>query len=398
MSTSPVTLRLFSTPHRAWFLVGLLLLLLSSLYWALQLLLPGILPQTVLPPGWVHAWLMLYGFLPILMFGFLMTTFPAWMGQSALTRLDYLGPLAAMTAGWLATAIGLLCSKFLAMAGSCLFVGGWAWALWGLTSSMIGADQPVIHARVTVVGLVLGLAGASLAVPLIATNDWRFFYAGTRIAVWGFLLPVLIAVCHRMIPFFTHCIDPDKPLYRPHLTLWLQLLGCLLHLGLELRHLYQWLFLIDLPLLALALLHLIKWWPRGRQNNALLLTLHVGHAWLVLALALYCVQSIVLWQTGAFVLGRAPVHALGMGFAGSMVVAMVTRVSQGHSGRALKMPPVAQFAFVGIQLACVLRIINEFGRYTLNQVVVLIWLACLLPWIMHYGLIYLRPRADGKAG
>ena len=79
MSTSPVTLRLFSTPHRAWFLVGLLLLLISSLYWALQLLLPGILPQTVLPPGWVHAWLMLYGFLPILMFGFLMTTFrPGW--------------------------------------------------------------------------------------------------------------------------------------------------------------------------------------------------------------------------------------------------------------------------------------------------------------------------------
>ena len=393
-----MTPRLFATPHRAWFFAGLMLMLLNSLYWTLQLLWPGFLPQAILPPGWVHAWFMLYGFLPFLMFGFLMTTFPAWMGQPAMTRVAYLGPLAAMSAAWLAIAMGLFLSKFLAMAGTCLFVGAWAWALWGLTSTMINADKSVIHARVTLVGLVLGLAGATLAVPLVANNDWRFFYAGTRIAVWGFMLPVFIAVGHRMIPFFTRCIDPDQPLYRPQWALWLQLLGCLLHLWLELRHFYQWLFLVDLPLMALALLHTVKWWPRLRQRNALLLTLHIGHAWLALALALYSIQSLVFWQTGEFVLGRAPVHALGMGFAGSMLLAMVTRVSQGHSGRALVMPPVAQLAFAGIQLACVLRIANELGGHSMNQAAVLIWLLCLLPWIVRNGLIYLRPRIDGQEG
>ena len=39
--------------------------------------------------------------------------------------------------------------------------------------------------------------------------------------------------------------------------------------------------------------------------------------------------------SGEFVLGRAPAHALFIGFFGSLLVAMVTRVTQGHSGRPL---------------------------------------------------------------
>lgn len=59
----------------------------------------------------------------------------------------------------------------------------------------------------------------------------------------------------------------------------------------------------------------------------LLAMLHVGFVWLGLAL-LYSAASQALWlATGQPVLGLGALHALSMGFLGSIMVAMVTRVS-----------------------------------------------------------------------
>src|SRR3546814_9781155 len=58
-------------------------------------------------------------------------------------------------------------------------------------------------------------------------------------------------------------------------------------------------------------------------------------------------------------LGRGPAHALFVGFFGSVLVAMVTRVTQGHSGRSLVMPAAAWFAFVAIQIVAAMRVAAE---------------------------------------
>ena len=86
---------------------------------------------------------------------------------------------------------------------------------------------------------------------------------------------------------------------------------------------------------------------------ALLRVLFLGFAWLPIAFALYAWQSAWFAMTGEFVLGRAPAHALFIGFFGSLLVAMVTRVTQGHSGRPLVLGGVAAIAFVIVQLVAV---------------------------------------------
>jgi len=79
---------------------------------------------------------------------------------------------------------------------------------------------------------------------------------------------------------------------------------------------------------------------------------------------------------------------------------MVTRVTQGHSGRALVMPKVAWYAFVAIQLVAVMRIGAEFARDPMQwQAIAAVgWLVALLPWVARIGRIYLSPRMDGKPG
>ena len=128
--------------------------------------------------------------------------------------------------------------------------------------------------------------------------------------------------------------------------------------------------------------------------------LFLGYAWLPIALALYIVQSLVYALDGDFVLGRAPAHALFIGFFGSLLVAMVTRVTQGHSGRPLVFGGVAMFAFVVIQLVSVARIAAELvhDQMAWQAAAAIGWLLAFAPWVLRSLRIYLTPRADGKAG
>ncbi|WP_310649436.1 NnrS family protein [Thermomonas sp. S9] len=121
---------------------------------------------------------------------------------------------------------------------------------------------------------------------------------------------------------------------------------------------------------------------------------------LPLAFALYALQSALLAADGVYILGRGPAHALFIGFFGSLLVAMVTRVTQGHSGRPLAMPAAGWFAFALLQLVALVRIAAEIApdTYAWQAIAAAGWLLAFLPWVLRSLAIYLRPRADGRPG
>src|SRR5699024_1661488 len=132
-------------------------------------------------------------------------------------------------------------------------------------------------------------------------------------------------------------------------------------------------------------------------------TLYVAFAWLPIALALSSIQSLTLQFTGSYVLGLAPLHALAIGLGASMVFAMVTRVSLGHSGRELQMPRFAVVCFLILQLAVIARICSELapsggGRSLCLTLASIFWLCAFTPWALRLSLIYWRPRVDGRPG
>ena len=133
---------------------------------------------------------------------------------------------------------------------------------------------------------------------------------------------------------------------------------------------------------------------------ALLRVLFVGFAWLPTALLLYSGQSIWYAATGAYVLGRAPAHALFVGFFGSLLVAMVTRVTQGHSGNPLQLGRIAGCTFVLLQLVAVVRVTAELmpDAMAWQAIAGIGWLLAFMPWVLHSSWIYLTPRSDGKPG
>jgi len=224
--------------------------------------------------------------------------------------------------------------------------------------------------------------------------------AAIKLGTFGLLLPVYFTVCHRMIPFFSSIVARDYRVIRPSWSLPVLWVLLAIHLVLELTHQYQWQWSADIPLTLLFAGYWFAWQPWRALRPGLLLVLHWAAAWLPIAFVLFSVQSLRLFVTGEYSLGRAPVHALTVGFFGSMLVAMVTRVTQGHSGRLLQMGTVPWVCFLLLQVVAVLRIYAELSSQSATWLLIAAagWLLAFLPWVLRSAWIYLTPRTDGKAG
>ena len=394
---------LAAAPHRLMFFVGAGNVLLAMAWWTFWLinsrwpLLDA--PQLAIPAGWMHALIMQYQVLPSFIFGFLLTVFPRWMGLSAFSRWQYVPVGFGLLAGQALTLVSLFGIEHLLFLGWLLTLAGWLTGVVYLAILLWRDPNTTWHAISAFAALLLGLIGIGLVFAYLFSRDPHWMFAAIKFGGFGLLLPVYVTVCHRMLPFFAGAALPGYRAYRPMPALGVFWLLAMAHLGLELAHAYAGLWLVDLPLAALSGWLLWRWWPR-RRMPALLSVLMFGFAWLPVAALLYALQSLWLVNTGEFLLGRAPAHALFIGFFGSLLVAMVTRVTQGHSGRPLQLGGVAAFAFIVVQLAAVARIGAELAPDILlwHGAAGLLWLLAFLPWGLRSLWIYLTPRADGQPG
>ena len=395
---------LFAAPHRLMFFAGALAVLTSMTWWALQLAAWRFnwswWPAPSVPAGWAHAMLTQYGMLPLFMFGFLLTVFPRWLDQPALTRAQYIPVAGAIFGGYMLANLGLLGLHWLLSTGVEMMLLGYL-AGWGtLANIMRNAHKRDAHAWSCLGGLTMGIAGLAAFLAFLLGAPTTAALVGIKLGTFGLLLPIYFTVSHRMIPFFSGNVVRGYVIRRPAWslpTIWALLL-C--HLALEIFHQAPWLWLADAPLACIFGWHALAWQPWKAKSPGLLAVLHLAFAWLPIAFALYTVQSLWLMFNHTAILGLAPLHVMTIGYFGSMLVAMVTRVTQGHSGRLLEMSTIPWLCFGLLQIVVVLRVRAELGSDSLTWLVIAAcgWLVAFLPWVVRSLWIYLTPRVDGKPG
>jgi len=395
---------LSAAPHRLMFFAGTTAILTSMLWWAAVLCgarfgFPHV-PTAPVPPGWAHAILTQYGMLPLFVFGFLLTVFPRWLNQPALTRRHYVPVFAGVFGGYLLSHVGLFGLHGVLIAGLALMLAGWLGAMAALGRVLLAHGGGDRHALSCYAALAFGACGIAAFIAFALGAAWQFAFVAIKLGTFALLLPIYFTVCHRMIPFFSANVAPGYRVVRPAWSLPVLWSLALAHLGLELTHRYDLLWLVDFPLAVFFAWHALAWQPWKARRPGLLFALHLAFAWLPIAFALFGAQSLIQFLDGGFVLGRAPVHALTVGFFGSMLVAMVTRVTQGHSGRPLEMGRVAWITFGALQVVALLRVGAELAQdHALwFAVAALAWVVAFLPWVLRAAWIYLTPRADGKPG
>ena len=396
---------LAAAPHRPLFLAGTVAVMLSMAWWAVELTwmrfgLAG-WPQPTIPPGWAHAMLTQYGLFPLFMFGFLMTTFPKWLGRPDLPRSRFLPVAGCVFGGYVVANVGLLALGWLLKAGIALMLAGYlvgVWTLGGVLRASVAERKG--HARSCLAALCLGTLGLAVFLAYLFGAPADCALLAIHIGTFGLLLPIYFTVMHRMLPFFTGNMVKGYPVIRPGWSMPVAWVLLLAHLVLTWRGILGWLWLVDVPLALVFAWHSLSWRPWQAMHPGILAVLHLAFAWLPVAFVLFAVQDVVYASSGHLILGRAPLHALGIGFFGSMLVAMVTRVTQGHSGRPMQMGKVAWLCFGLLQVVALLRIRAELGgdAYLWLVIAAYGWLLAFLPWVLRSAWIYLTPRADGKSG
>lgn len=397
MSKLPIVI---SAPHRLLFLIGVVNLLVSIAWWAGVLIDLNGTPLGMpfiegLPANGLHGPMMLYFVLPPLFFGFLLTTFPRWMGFPDMPAHYYvpvgvaylISALALWGAAFGGGAQWLRLASYASLAGYVL--GLLLLLTYALRERMQGRG-PTWHSWSMLLAFAFGLYALSHFV--WPRSEWSPVIAN-RAALFLFVLPIFITVSHRMFPFFAGNVVQGYERWRPFWLLTVFWIASIVMTFAQLRAHNALAAVAALVLAALTAYMLMRWWPRGKAPG-LLWVLFIGFGWAPVG---YLLEALAMlgWQVG-----RAPDHALTVGFIGSLIIAMVTRVSQGHSGRPLLMPAMAWLAFGLIQVAAATRIVaglqSENGGWLMISAIV--FAIGILPWVVRSAAIYLRARVDGKPG
>jgi uncharacterized protein involved in response to NO len=144
-----------------------------------------------------------------------------------------------------------------------------------------------------------------------------------------------------------------------------------------------------------AILHAVRlsqWRGLATRPEPLLFMLHVAYAWLPIGYSLTALAAF-----GWAFTPTAALHALTMGTIGSMVLAMITRVPLGHTGRALHASRGTVLAYIVLTIAVVIRISGPLsGRSYLAMIDLSAvgWIVAFAIYSRVYWPILTGPRVD----
>lgn len=388
--------RLARVPHRAYFSAGVTATLLMAVWWSVALPTAGV---TALPAPLVHALMMPLGVFPPFMLGFVFTAGPRWLGVVAPQR--HLPLAIGQVLGLVATLLGFAAGGRWPALGLFMLFAVWWWATWLWIRCIELSSQPDRrHAYCILGAMIVGNVALLACIGWVLSGDAAFWPVARGLILWGWIVPIFLVVAHRMIPFFTQSIVPQRSIWRPFWALYVWLGGCAVFF---LSGQADWLWLHGLTAMLLSVTTGYAAWTwagRGLRGaaggNRLLAMLHLSFAWLPLAFLLYALDDLGLAT------GTAATHAVALGFCTTMMVGFVTRVTLGHSGRALQASDVHWNLYLGLHGVAAFRVLLAlFGTVlpnTLMPFAAMLWLGLIVTWAANVLPVYWRPRADGMEG
>jgi uncharacterized protein involved in response to NO len=345
------------------------------------------LPGVFDPLAW-HRHEMLFGFVGAVVAGFLLTAIPNWTGRLPIAGM----PLAALFALWAAGRLALLWSGTIGLGVAAAIDVGFYLVLAGVAGREVLAAK---NRNLPIVGLVFlfGLANAADyagAAGLIADPE-----AGYR---GGIALVVLMIslIGGRIVPSFTRnwmtkngISDglPGQPGIFDHFAIGMTALA-LLGWALSPDAYSVGLGLAIAGVLQLA--RLLRWRGWRTVRDPLVLILHVGYAWLPVGLLLLG-WSIV----GTAIPRTAAIHALTAGAMATMILAVMTRATLGHTGRDLEANAATVAIYALVTLGAAARLIATLGGFDYRmgiEVSGALWGGAMLLFALAYGPILFRPR------
>lgn len=386
-TTGPV---LFSYGFRPFFLGAALMAIVAMALWILAL-------TSGLPVGgsygaahW-HAHEMLFGFAPAVVAGFLLTSVPNWTG-----RLPVSGrPLMALFGLWAAGRIMLLQPDLsgigIAIAIDSLFLP----VLLLIFAREIVAGRKWKDVKVLGVLSLLSVANIGFHVASLSGTHGGL---ENRLAVSAYTVLIMI-MGGRIIPSFSrNWLNQrgEKRFPIPFNTFdTVAIAGGAVALG-------GWTLLpesrltglIALVAFGLHIVRLKRWRGHTVFAEKLLFILHTAYAFIPLGFL-----AIALGTQG-YLGANSVLHVLTVGAMATMMLAVMTRATRGHTGRVLAGSRTTTMSYASILLAALLRPAADLmpnHMTTLYAAAGLFWIAAFALFVVEYGPMLTLVRRVGLA-
>ena len=358
----------------------------------------GVLSQTwrFEPYGgayWWHAHEMLFGFVTAAIAGFLLTAVQSWTGLPGLkgSRLLLLLTL------WLSARLLFFFN-----------IGSDSW--WPsiidiafLPTTAVLLALPIIRAgkyrNLLFIPILLLMSLSNLSMhAAIHTHDPAWLPIGSH----AMLMLVTMLMCilgGRVFPMFTaNGTQTKKVLPLPKLEM--------LSLSIMAIIVIIFVFAITLPkpvmaglFLIAALAHFFRW-LRWRfwitLKTPLVWSLHIAYLCIPLGLLLFS-----FYYMGFLPSFSLALHTITVGAMGSMILAMMSRVSLGHTGQMLRSSPLITSAFFLMLLALLFRTLGTIiGGDNMPALIIsaVLWCGAYGLFLIRYLPLLTRAREDGRPG
>jgi uncharacterized protein involved in response to NO len=335
-----------------------------------------------------HIHEMLFGFVMAAVAGFLLTAIPNWTGRlpvrgarlALLATLWLLGRIACLISadlpGWLAAAIDLAFPATLLAVAAREIIAGKNWRNLPMTAPL---------AVFLIANLLMHLE--SLNVPVPAGLGWRLGIAAPLI--------LISVIGGRIIPSFTRnwlfkrkSVRLPAPPSRFDMVCVVAVAVAFIIWALMPVH-----YATGALLIAAALLNAVRlsrWAGLATWPESLLFILHVGYGWLAGGTALL---GLSVFNIG--VPASSALHALTAGAIGVMILAVMPRVTLGHTGRDLIANRATIVVFVLINTAAIARVCASWHTALVAALLLIaggLWIAAFLLFELVYAPMLLTRR------
>jgi len=371
---------LFSHGFRVFFLLAGIWAALAMSLWVVFLATGTQIPSRMIGADW-HMHEMVFGYSSVVIAGFLLTAVPNWTG-----RLPVLGwPVVGLSSIWVAGRIAVFVSEWLPTIVAPLVDSAFLIVLAAVLAREIIAGKNWRNLKV--LGVVALLAISNGIFHYEALNGSALGGYGIRLGV-GTIVFLIILIGGRVIPSFTrNWLARQTPGRLPTPINRFDTFA----IAIAIATLLTWIIIPEFVgvriLSALAAVthavRLARWAGWRTMAEPLVLILHIGYAFVPLGFLLVAIGDN----------SQIP-HAWMVGVIGVVTMAMMTRVSLGHSGRPLASTKPIIAIYVAVVLAALLRILTEFmpEQTHLLYASATLWIAAFAGFAIVYYPILAKPR------
>lgn len=379
---------LFSYGFRPFFLFGSLYAGLAILAW-LPMFYGELKVTTAFAPRDWHIHEMLYGYLSAVITGFLLTSVPNWTG-----RLPLQGrPLLVLVLVWTAGRLAVTTSAWIGWETAAVIDNAFLLLVGAATAREILKGRNWRNLKVLIVlgVLTVGNIVFHLEAHFLGAADY-----GVRLGI-GATMMLIMLIGGRILPSFTrNWLVRENPGRLPTPFGPFDMLSMIVGGTALLAWIASpsWL-LTGVSLIAAGLfqaVRLARWAGDRTWRDRLVLILHIAYAFVPIGFVLTGLASLDLLPSAA------GIHAWTGGAMGIMTLAVMSRASLGHTGRALVATATTQILYLLAIVAVLARVcaaIHPAWSDMLLHVAGAAWAGAFIGFALAYWKVFTRPRLLG---